>query len=116
MQLTNKMNATLLASLVAVSVFALTGCRSGGFTKPELSELAFWKKDGDAMASKSVPPPPARHFDPAPIRKEMANKGEIVNLDGGNLERRFDNNIDEALKDIKTAAKEPYCCFHYHLR
>jgi hypothetical protein len=37
----------------------------------------------------------------------MDQSSEIVNLDGGNLERRFDNNINEALSEIKTAANEP---------
>lgn len=107
MQLTHKTHVYLLASLLVVSAFTLTGCRTGGFTKPDLARLAFWKKDAGSLAAKSVPPPPARHFDPAPINGDKNNSSEVVDLDGRNLQKRFDNNINQALDDIKSAAKEP---------
>lgn len=106
MQLKDKLNANLLV-LIAASVIVMTGCQASAFKKPDLAKLAFWKKDGDALAAKTVPPPPARHFDPAPLNRERTEKSEVVDLDRGNLERRFDNNIEQALDDIKSASTEP---------
>jgi hypothetical protein len=57
--------------------------------------------------AKSVPPPPARHFDPAPLNGNANASTAVVDLDGGNMKKRFENNIDEALSDIKLAAREP---------
>ena len=105
MQLEHKTQFKLLVCLLAVSIFAMSGCRTGGFPKPDLAKLAFWKKD--AALAKSVPPPPARHFDPAPLNGNASDESAVVDLDSGNMKKRFENNIDQALSDIKSASREP---------
>jgi len=62
----------LLVGCIAVSTFALSGCRSGGFKKPNLAALKFWKKNDSVAATTKIPPPPARYFDPAPLDEQIA--------------------------------------------
>ena len=106
-----KSKITMLFSCLAISMLALsTGCRSGSFTKPDLGKLAFWKSDNFKIASKDTvaPPPPARHFDPAPITEDPSatdRDSEIVNLDNSKLQRRFKNDIEEMQAEIEAANK-----------
>ena len=91
-----KKNKTLflLASCVAISAIASSGCCSGGLKRPNLAALKFWENP-DAVASKT-PPPPARYFDPSPIQEEqIAQKetGKTIDFNGENLQRTFDQAI-----------------------
>lgn len=107
MQRKNKLNQSLLLSLVAASVIPVLGCQTGAFSKPDLAKLAFWKKNSDAVA-QTVPPPPARHFDPAPLSdKKSEPPTEVVNLDKSSLARRFNNNPTQALSEIGGTDNEP---------
>ncbi len=106
MNILRKTKTTLLLSCLAISLLAMSsGCRSGGFTKPELSKLKFWESDKLLFASKKseTPPPPARHFDPAPINGEQ--KSEIVDLNNEKLQRRFKNDIEDMRAEISAATK-----------
>lgn len=106
MHINQKTNTTLLLSCLAISMLALSsGCRTGGFPKPDLAKLAFWKSENLAFSSKDkrTPPPPARHFDPAPITGEQ--ESEIVDLNQDRLQRRFNNDIEEMRAEISAAAK-----------
>jgi hypothetical protein len=103
MQVNHKTYTTLLLGCVAISVVALSGCRAGGFQKPNLGKLAFWKAENSTLADKDIPPPPARHFDPVRINGEPAS-GEIVELDNQNLRNQFDNDIEQMRSEINQAA------------
>ena len=106
MHINQKTKTTLLLSCLAISMLALSsGCRTGGFPKPDLAKLAFWKSENLAFASKDkgTPPPPARHFDPAPITGEQ--ESEIVDLNQDKLQRKFNNDIEEMRAEISAAAK-----------
>ena len=96
-------NLVLLAGCIAIWTFALTGCRSGGFPKPNfpkpnLSALKFWKSpDAVAANTTKVPPPPARYFDPAPILEEQIAKAkagadENIELNG----QRFNEELRQS--------------------
>lgn len=101
MIVTKNKTLILLASCIAISAIASTGCRSGGFKKPNLAVLKFWENP-DAVASKT-PPPPARYFDPAPIRDEQVaqNKAdETIDLDGQRLKDTLDQSIAKNTSQI----------------
>ena len=85
----------LLVGCFAISSLALSGCRSGGFKKPDLAVLKFWKAPESSVASKDTPPPPAKYFDPAPIREEQIAKNELketIDLDA----QRFRDTLNQA--------------------
>lgn len=106
MNIDQKTNTILLLSCLAISMLSLSsGCRTGGFAKPDLSAIQFWKSENLMFGSKKSdsPPPPARHFDPAPIDGEK--ESEIVDLDGKNMQRRFKNDIEEMRAEISAATK-----------
>ncbi|MFK7770278.1 MAG: hypothetical protein AB8B55_23915 [Mariniblastus sp.] len=93
---------------IAVSTFAFTGCRTGGFSKPDMSKLAFWKKNDNLAAN--TPPPPARHFDPSPIEGETMNgsindgsKDQLVELNGAGLRDRYESSADKARTEINSS-------------
>ena len=59
-----KASKTTLILLICLGLAISLGCKSVDFGKPKLPtlpSLAFWKKD----SGDELPPPPARHFDPA---------------------------------------------------
>ncbi|MEM7785568.1 MAG: hypothetical protein AAF623_19630, partial [Planctomycetota bacterium] len=99
-----------------VSVLALTGgCKSGAFSKPDFGSLAFWKQSGSAS---ELPPPPARHFDPAPLGEspQMADKGSsnrsgshrsnTMDLDQSKLVERIKSEIAVAKRDLQQSKSE----------
>ena len=91
-------NLILLAGCIAVSAFALSGCRSGNFPKPNLSVLKFWKNPDAVAATTKVPPPPARYFDPAPILEEQVAKAkagadETIDLNGQRFNEQFNQSL-----------------------
>ena len=61
--------------LLAISAVFTTGCQTASFKKPDLSGLAFWKgKD-----TTTLPPPPARHFDPSQMEGTTPSQGLVGN-------------------------------------
>ena len=107
MQVNHKIITVLLSCCLVISMLGLAGCRSGGFTKPDLSKLAFWNGENKLFASKDStdPPPPARHFDPAPLGGETSPEGEVVDLDGSGLRGKYKNDIEKMRNEIADAAK-----------
>jgi hypothetical protein len=103
MYVNRKTNVTLLLFGFTIAMLASSmGCRTGGFTKPDMGKLAFWKSENSIFASKSqkMPPPPARHFDPAPIEGEM--ESQVATYDDD--KQRFRNDITEMRAEIDAAA------------
>lgn len=72
------LKATLPLLLCIGLAIPLAGCKTIGFDKPSLPSLAFWKKDRDS----ELPPPPARHFDPARFDSEGGEKSQLANTKG----------------------------------
>lgn len=87
-----------------------SGCQSGTFSKPDFSKLAFWKKQDTVL-----PPPPARHVDPARFDDdlEMGLESQIAGKSSGGdslrdrleiarsglAERKADSGFSEAKSD-----------------
>lgn len=109
MNIHQKTNTMLLLACLAISLTVSSGCRSGGFTdsftKPDLSKLKFWESENLMFGAKNTdtPPPPARHFDPAPINAEK--ESQTVDLDSEKLQRRFKNDIEQMRAEISAATK-----------
>ena len=104
MQVNQKTYATVFLSCLAISICVLSGCRAGGFQKPDLGKLTFWKNQETLTAAKDSPPPPARQFDPSPIEGESSST-EIVEMDNKKLKNRFNNDIEQMRVEIKEASK-----------
>ncbi len=93
----------LLVGCLAISTFAVSGCRTSGFKKPNLAVLKFWKSP-DAVAAKT-PPPPARYFDPAPMLEEQvanAPESETIDLNSQRLNQRLNQTVASAADTVNT--------------
>jgi len=104
MYVNQKKNVSFLLTGITIALLAASsGCRTGGFTQPDMGKLAFWKSENSIFASKTqkMPPPPARHFDPAPVNGESAT--QIASNDDN--QTRFRNDITEMRAEIDAASK-----------
>ncbi len=68
----------LLGAVVIAGLLCCAGgCRTGGPTMPKFGDLAWWKKDGSAIARTDTPVSPARHFDPEPSGVADASNEQV---------------------------------------
>jgi hypothetical protein len=104
----------LLTTCIFIStLFASIGCKSGAFKtpdfagikKPDLSGLAFWKKESSA----EVPPPPSRRFDPAPggDEQKMARLDSTIKQGGNDIQDSFNRMVQEAKNHKDGLAQKP---------
>ncbi|MFT7629543.1 MAG: hypothetical protein ACI87E_000541 [Mariniblastus sp.] len=96
--------AFLLGGCAVMALATSSGCRTGGFTKPDMGKLAFWKSDSSIFASKTqnVPPPPARQFDPAPFGGALSSDSQLAGTDS---QGRYKNDISDMRAEIDEVAK-----------
>ena len=105
--------ALLTTCIFITTLFASIGCKSGAFKKPDfagikkpdLSGLAFWKKEPSA----EMPPPPSHRFDPAPGggEQKMARLDSTIEQGGGDIQDSFNRMVMEANKQKKELAQKP---------
>ena len=97
----------LFVGVLVVSVVGMSGCRTAGFGKPDLSKLAFWKSAGTSKST--LPPPPARHFDPAPLEGQIAKQkfdgDQTIELNSKRFADSLNQKADSARDQIAAAAK-----------
>ena len=79
--------------LFVLGLIGSVGCKAAPFKKPDFTQLAFWKK---ANQSAELPPPPARHFDPAPLEES-----ETVVAQNSDVEQSSDSTRDALAKQIQ---------------
>ena len=109
--------------LIAVITTLSLGCKTAGFKKPDLSDLAFWKKSDNGTA---LPPPPAPHFDPSPLgggetsiastdpsdfnRSAEPMRGEIDSLRNeiAKAKDRLASNASDAMEGATQPIRKPY--------
>ena len=98
----SRLQKLVLAALICSFSVINAGCKSGGI-KPDLSSIAFWKKDNVQLASRNVPPPSA-HFSPdrGSSSKSIAN----ANANEQQLKSSVDAIIAEAKRN-KALPKDP---------
>ena len=93
-------------------ICVFSGCRSVIFKKsetewkrPDLSGLAFWKKE----ESKTVPPPPALHFDPAPATgdvRQASSQPARKTAVAPELQQQVDQLTDASKKPLANSTKD----------
>ena len=105
-----KASKTTLIFLLCFGFAIFSGCKSMEFGKPKLPKLpslAFWKKGGDS----EIPPPPARHFDPARFGSEaetqVAEQTKSVSSKFDQYGMRIDDAAEEAGKLASKGFKFP---------
>lgn len=101
----NKQSRFGICLFVIAALSISSGCRTGMFKKPDMSKLAFWKKD---KTDSTMPPPPARHFDPAPIngmQEAIASSEKTLDVNQSEFARRIENRLENHLSETQELAQ-----------